>query len=335
MIKRYIRRIYKYHHGQKIIKSTEVQNTNGKIELFYAKARVLQIMKGLSILIPVYCDSCVDQVKQLCRQCLGLKMLWEIIVADDGSPGAAASLNDEVAEMEGCRLIKRPVNIGRAAIRNFLAHEARFDTLIYMDAGMIPSEDLVGTYMRYTGKAKVVCGSIGVSKDCIDDTNLRCLNELKAEKAFSLRKRNMSPYTNFHSGNFMIDRMTMLDNPFSEKIKTYGYEDTLLGKSLADKHVSIIHIDNPLFFVHFESNARFLEKTEEALRTLYDLREELQGYSSLLRLVSHLQRYHLLWITVWIKWLYSRSIKNNLLGPTPKLFLFNIFRICYLSGCFL
>lgn len=292
-------------------------------------------MKGLSILIPVYCDSCVDQVKQLCRQCLGLKMLWEIIVADDGSPKAAASLNDEVAEMDGCRLIKRPVNVGRAAIRNFLAHEARFDTLIYVDAGMIPSKRFIAAYVKYIGKAEVVVGSLKVAKERIDLSNLRCKNELRAERKFSLRKRNMSPYTNFHSGNFMIDRMTMLDNPFSEKIKTYGYEDTLLGKGLADKHVSIIHIDNPLFFVRFESNARFLEKTKEALQTLYDLREELQGYSSMLRLVSHLQRYHLLWTTVWIKWLYSRGIKNNLLGPNPRLFLFNIFRICYLSGCFL
>ena len=291
-------------------------------------------MQGLSILIPVYCDSCVEQVRLLCRQCRGLQMPWEIVVADDGSPSGMAALNDEIVEIDGCRLIKYPENIGRAGIRNFLAQQARYDTCIYIDAGMMPSERFIDTYVENIGKADVIVGSIRVDNEHIDVSNLRCKNELRAERRVSVEKRNASPYTNFHSGNFMIRRHIMLDNPFRSEILTYGYEDTLFGKGLADKHVSILHIDNPLYFVRFESNTRFLDKTQEAMLTLYTYREELQGYSGLLRLVTRLQHYHLLWITVWISRLTRRLISHNLIGNHPFIPFYHLYRIMCLAGQF-
>lgn len=289
-------------------------------------------MQGLSILIPVYCDSCVEQVKMLCNQCCGLQISWEVVVADDGSPANAAALNDEVASLKGCRLIKYPENIGRAGIRNFLAQLSHYDTLIYIDAGMMPSERFIDTYVRHIGKSDVVVGSLKVAKEHIDLSNLRCKNELRAERRSTIETRNASAYTNFHSGNFMIRRQAMLDNPFRSEILTYGYEDTLFGKDLADKHVSILHIDNPLYFVRFESNERFLEKTKEAMLTLYTYREELQGYSGLLRLVTRLQHYHMLWITVWISRWIGSVIKYNQIGKHPRIWMFNIYRICCLSA---
>ncbi len=197
---------------------------------------------------------------------------------------------------------------------------------------MMPSDGFVATYVENMDKAKVVVGSLMVTKDSVDLSNLRCLNELKAERKSSVSKRNAKPYLDFHSTHFMVTRQTMLDNPFREDIKTYGYEDTLFGKGLADRQVSILHIDNPLLFVRFESNSRFLEKTEEALRTLYDYRKELKGYSALLRLVDSLQRHHLLWITVWINRLTSTVIRRRLMGKRPSLFLYNVFRVCCLSS---
>ena len=130
----------------------------------------------------------------------------------------------------------------------------------------------------------------------------------------------------------MAKRQVVLDNPFREDIKTYGYEDTLFGKQLADRHVSIIHIDNPLLFVRFESNERFLEKTREAMLTLYTYRHELKGYSALLHLVDRLKRYHLLWITVWINRLISTAVRRRLLGNKPSVFLYNVFRVGCLSN---
>lgn len=139
-----------------------------------------QTMQGLSILIPVYCDSCVEQVKQLYRQCRGLQMPWEIVVADDGSLASSASVNDAVAGIDHCRLIKYPENIGRAAIRNFLAHQACFDTLIYIDAGMMPSARFIAVYVEHIGKAEVVVGSLKV------DENHKAVNFRQRSKIYSL-----------------------------------------------------------------------------------------------------------------------------------------------------
>lgn len=289
-------------------------------------------MQGLSILIPVYRDSCVAQVVALHAQCLGLDKPWEIVVADDGSPSPCDALNDEIATLTHCRLIKRQENVGRAAIRNFLAREARFDTLLYIDAGMMPSEGFVAAYVENMGKADVVVGSLKVAEGSVDLSNLRCKNEMKAEHGYSVVKSNEQPYKNFHSGNFMAERQVVLDNPFREDIKTYGYEDTLFGKGLADRHVSILHIENPLLFVRFESNERFLEKTREAMLTLYAYRHELKGYSALLHLVDSLQRYHLLWITVWINRLISTAVSRRLMGDKPSVFLYNVFRVGCLSN---
>jgi len=137
----------------------------------------------------------------------------------------------------------------------------------------------------------------------------------------------------------MIRRQTMLDHPFRGEIKTYGYEDTLFGKGLAEKHVSILHIDNPLYFVRFEPNARYLEKTREAMLTLYTYREELQGYSGLLTLVSRLQHSHLLritmWITMWITRLTKDALTQSLSGNHPRLWMYNIYRICCLSAYYI
>ena len=172
-------------------------------------------MQGLSILIPVYKDSCVAQALALRRQCQGLEVQWEIVVADDGSPSPYDALNDEISSIGGCRLVKRRENVGRAAIRNFLAREARFDTLLYIDAGMMPSEGFIDAYARNMGQADVVVGSLKVAKGSVDLSSLRCRNEMKAERGYSVSKSNERPYANFHSGNFMAERHVVTDNPFA------------------------------------------------------------------------------------------------------------------------
>lgn len=197
---------------------------------------------------------------------------------------------------------------------------------------MMPTKGFVAAYVENMGKANVVVGSLKVAEGSVDLSNLRCKNEMKAERCHSVDKSNECPYKNFHSGNFIAKRQVVLDNPFRENIKTYGYEDTLFGKQLADRHISILHIENALLFVRFESNERFLEKTREAMLTLYTYRHELKGYSALLHLVDRLKRYHLLWITVWINRLISTAVRRRLLGNKPSVFLYNVFRVGCLSN---
>lgn len=289
-------------------------------------------MKELSILIPVYNDDVVVQVSELQRQCQAMRELaWEIIVCDDGSTDDSADNNKAIEEISGCRLILRERNHGRASTRNYLARVAKYDTLLYIDSGLMPNPRFVENYVDNIGRASVVCGNIEVSPESIDMTNLRCKNELNAQRRFTAAKHSKAPYKNFHTTAFMIDRRVMLSNPMREDIKTYGYEDTLFGKQLADRRNSIVHIDNPVLFVRFESNERYLEKTKEAMHTLYIYRSELKGYSGVLKVVEKLKKMHLLWSLLLINRLFFNKIVDNLKGERPNLMLYSVYRMCLLA----
>lgn len=292
-------------------------------------------MKQVSILIPVYNDDVTGQVSLLRNQCMAIDGLqWEIVVSDDGSTDESLGRNRSINAYPCCRLIERGRNYSRASNRNFLAREASYDTLIYIDSGLKPNPRFVENYVENIGHSSVVCGGIAVDEEHTDLSNLRCRNELRAERRFTVAVRTAEPYKNFHSGNFMARRQVVLDNPFREDITTYGYEDTLFGKTLEERRVSIAHIDNPVLFVRFENNTRFLEKTDEAIGTLYAFRYDLEGYSPLLSLVNRLSACSLLWLPRLLFALCGKVMRANLRGHNPSLRVFSLYRACMLARCF-
>lgn len=291
----------------------------------------------LSILIPAYKDNVVKQVGSLQRQCKTLEgngLAWEIVVADDGSPRAFFEVNSSVAEMEGCRLLRRKENCGRSSTRNLLAREARYELLLYQDAGTLPGEGLVERFLKNAGNADVVCGSFTVSEAAALNGNLRCRYELRGQRRLTAARRNEHPYRCFHVNNFMVRRKVMLDNPFDETMSGYGYEDVLLGKELEKSGVKVLHIDNPVAYPSFEDNAAFLDKTASAIDTLYIYRDVLQGYSGMLDVVQKLLRHRLLWLPCRMMRRFSRRIELNLKSHNPSLLLFDLYRIGLLAERF-
>ena len=96
------------------------------------------MIKCLSILIPTYNDACLDMVEELVRQARAIAdWQWEIVVAEDGSTYVESlAQNGRIATMEGCRYFRREQNVGRAAVRNWLARKACYDNLLFVDAGL-------------------------------------------------------------------------------------------------------------------------------------------------------------------------------------------------------
>lgn len=240
----------------------------------------------LSIAIPTYNGICVELVRSLCLQAEAAEGLtYEVIVADDGSTlPQCIQANRAISNLPHCRYITRDNNQGRAAIRNFLAREARYEWLLFLDCDMtIRRDDFLNRYLQ-SPATEVVYGGYTVGHG--PASNLRYRYEKAAEPSHTAEQRSKNPYRDFHTANFLIRRDLMLSHPFDERFRHYGYEDVLLGKQLRKAGISIEHIDNPAGFDTFEDNPHFVSKTEEGLRTLCEFREELRGYNTLLTLAN-------------------------------------------------
>lgn len=286
---------------------------------------------SLSILIPTYNDICVSLVTDLHRQCLAIpKMEFEILVGDDGSISEQVLAgNRAINTLPHCRYIERGRNAGRAAIRNFLAREAQYDFLLYVDTNKeIVRTDYVHVYLSTIPKADVICGGQVIMSDQPHDKgNLRLKYEKAYQRRASARQRQEKAYSNFNTSNFCIRRELMLAHPFDERFKRYGYEDVLFGKELKASHKEILHIDNPVGFCRFESNERYMAKTEEALQTLYDFRDDLHGYSKILLWAGKVSKLHLTGILSLCHRLLGNTMRCNLTGKHPSLLIFNLYRL--------
>ena len=288
----------------------------------------MPIMKAISILIPTYNDPCHVLVSDLQRQAESLSADYEIIVADDGSTDEkAVKANRAVNDLPHCRYIERGINSGRAAIRNFLAQQARHDHLLFIDSDMVICRpDFVRSYAEADGD--VVDGGLVIGKAV--KGNLRSMYEKKAEQEHAVERRREAPYQDFHTANFMVRRDIMLAHPFDERFRHYGYEDVFFGKSLQQHGIAIHHIDNPLCFEVYETNDSFVSKTEEGLRTLFTFRKELEGYS---RMIAWSNRVPRLPIRLWHA-LFGQWERRNLTGSHPLLTVFNLYRMGYYASLF-
>lgn len=284
----------------------------------------------ISILIPTFNDVCKDTVEVLQRQAEKIDgLLYEIIVADDGSTDDDAKLeNQSINHLPHCRYIVREQNVGRAAIRNFLASEATYNWLLFLDSGMsIGDEGFLLRYMQ--SDADVVCGGYQVIEPLESHSNLRYLYEKAAEEQLSKESRSAAPYQNFHTSNFLMARSIYLAHPLDTRFRRYGYEDVLMGKQLQEAGVTIGHIDNPVLFDRFDSNERFVEKTEEALQTLHDFREELTGYSRMLDVAGKLEKWGLVRPYLFIYNRMKEKWRSNLCGHAPSLLQFKLYKVGY------
>ena len=281
-------------------------------------------MRELSILIPTFNDPCSTLVRNLHQQAEALGMTYEILVADDGSTQEKVlEENRSINALPHCQLIERGVNAGRASIRNFLAQQARYAWLLFIDSDMVVCRN---DYLRkYASCEETPIVDGGVVIGACKPGNLRSLYEKAAESQHTPEERQLSPYRDFHTANFMIKRTLMLQQPFDERFKSYGYEDVLFGKAMEKASVPILHIDNPMSFEIFEENEHFVSKTEEGLRTLYEFRNELQGYSRLLDRIQNLPHTPIRW---WHK-SFGAIERKHLTSRHPSLWVFNLYKIGY------
>ena len=247
------------------------------------------MINGLSILIPSYNDPCDTLIRELHRQASLISTLqFEIVIGDDGSTNPETiARNLRSCELEGCRYFRSDQNIGRSAIRNKLAMEARFEWLLYLDSGIEPLSDrFIEQYIMYR-------------------------YEKAAARRMTASKRSQHPHKSFRTCNFLIRRSVIMAHPLPEDFRSYGYEDVLFGKIMAENHINILHIDNPIVYNKYEENPIYIDKVETSLATLMNHKEKLAGYSPVLDTRNRLNRLNLWWTVHLFHNLYYSDLEYN------------------------
>jgi glycosyltransferase involved in cell wall biosynthesis len=288
----------------------------------------------LSILIPCYNYNCFTLVKELHNQADLLKITFEIICVDDASNSNLNTKNEAINKLQHASFSELKENLGRSAMRNYLAQRAQYEYLLFLDADVFPKEATFLKSILKNKNASVVFGGIECSiKAPKDNSILRWKYSLQREcNDISIRLKN--PYYSFTSACFFIKKHVFSSVKFDESLKKYGCEDVLFAYHLKQHNIPIIHIENPVYHDNLETSSLFINKTQLALKNLYYLTQNSKLPYTVYKISKInliIKTYHLSPIINLIYKSTEKSILKNLNSKKPSLILFDLYRIGYLN----
>ena len=186
--------------------------------------------------------------------------------------------------------------------------------------------------MEASDKASVVCGGLTHPDEIpMKGQELRYLYEKNAAFERSAGFRSQNPYLRFTSFSFLIEREVFMKIRFDESYVRYGYEDVQFGHELEANGVSILHIDNPLAHIGLDDSASYLNKTRQAVQNAFDHKEGIGDSSKLLTNYNKVRKLGMRWVFRFIWAFFQKSMERNLLGPKPRLKIFSLYKLCYIS----
>lgn len=286
----------------------------------------------ISICIPIFQQKAIELAKELSAQAFQLKELVEILIIDDGSGEDWGLKNQDLNTIAKVKFEILESNIGRSSIRNLLASKAKGEYLLFLDGDShISKPDFLLTYC-HSLPAKLVVGGRIYPEQVSGEYSLHWkYGRLRESKSAEIRK--IKPHTNFHSNNFLIDKMLFQSILFEEKLNQYGHEDTLFGFRLEEHNIPIEHINNPVLHGTLETNQEFISKTELGLQNLLLLNSlvpEIKGKSSLLKLFLKTKKLGLHSFMMSLFRNQKVSLLKNLKSKNPSLKKFNLYKLYYL-----
>ncbi len=279
----------------------------------------------ISVLIPIYNFDCTLLLQSLAMQAKRLGKEYEIIAFEDGSTSFLKE-NALASKLNNIKYSQRRNNVGRSAIRNILAKEARFDYLIFLDCDVTPAEDdFLLTYIQHIQQSKNVDILYG-GRAVINEDNVkpeRKLNWLTC----SFRET----HKHFLSNNFLIRKEIFNNMSFNEELKGYGHEDTLFALDATDLGYDISYIDNPVCCQHLERNEDFLAKARASLKNISWIIDHYKR-AERIRIVSRYDSLKSLKIdkAIAIVFISNREKLEKRIIKKPSLYLFDLYKLGYL-----
>lgn len=192
---------------------------------------------------------------------------FEVVCIDDHSSEYYLNLNNGICDL--ANYIRLEENAGRAQIRNMFLKYTKGEWLLFLDNDSEVPDHFLETYRNNVDeKFDVIVGGRVYDKRGDDRQHrLRYLYGTRIESR-SAEEREKNPYRSFMTNNFMVRRSILGKIKFDPRISQYGHEDTLFGYRLAEEQVPILHVDNAVVNGYVETNAEFLQKTEEGIESL-------------------------------------------------------------------
>jgi glycosyltransferase involved in cell wall biosynthesis len=291
----------------------------------------------ISLLIPVFDYDIVALVHSMKSAMGKVPEFCEILIGDDGS---SPEFREKYRSLEDAsvRVIFSKKNIGRAAIRNRLALEAKGDFLLFIDADAMltaTAEVFMLKWLPMMQVYKVICGGVLYHDSPPGDPDkLLRWKYGKAKEQRRASERNKHPHSNFSTFNVLFDKSIFSKIRFNEELKQYGHEDTLMGYQLKKAGIDVFHINNGLMHDGLESNKEYLNKTKlgiENLSKLYDNVTDKKAFSQTVRILevyNRLSFFRLTRVLAGIFIRYRERMEIRLDSSNISLRLFRFYKIC-------
>lgn len=286
----------------------------------------------LSILIPTYNFNITQLVSDLHQQALNSYTDFELIVMEDGS-NLFVEENSSIRELVNCKHIILSKNIGRSAIRNKLADEAKYEHLLFIDCDAeVGSEHYIERYLAFCHEECVVIGGTAYDPqetNPVYSLRLKYGREREARSAQERGKNNLATF------NFLISKSIFNRVRFDESIRGYGHEDMLFGHQLRMLGYEFIQIENPLIHKGLDDNDIFIKKTEESTHNLFLLQQSgrytyLAEESKLLKSYLFIKRIGLIRLLAFKFNITKHMFRRQLCSKSPSLMVYDVYKLLFL-----
>ncbi len=290
----------------------------------------------LSICIPVFNFNVAPLVNSLVKEIEKINLPIEIIVADDASTdNTTLKQNEKVSKLKYVTYLTLHKNLGRSKIRNFLALNARYQRMLFLDCDVkVRSRNFLKKYLNEIDADSVICGGLLYDKNKVSEDKILHWKNGTQRESIDLTTRLSQPYKTFLSSNFLIPKTVFRKIPFDETIADYGHEDTVMGLNLLKNEIEIKHIENEVIHLGIEKNEVFLSKLESSILNLKKL-EKSYGDKKLLNVSINLLTWKNKLNFFPINFILSRKFILNMLRSSlinskdPNLKILDLYKLAF------
>ncbi len=264
-------------------------------------------------------------------------IVYEILVGDDCSETSIIHQYKQYETGGSIRVFKHRNRLGRSANRNFLAQNAKYDFILFIDSNAeVKDLHFIRKYLSAKDLAPVLVGGIAYSE--IPPLDSACLLRWKYGRSREMKSselRNRKPTQSFISFNFLIRKNIFNQIRFDESLLEYGHEDTLFGFRLKQKNVNILHLDNALIHSGMITGEEFLYKTRKSLENLKYILQILDDdpeFIQEVKLLKTFRRFRKIKIDRVLKYFFPiirKNLESCLTSRNPMILFFQLYKLAY------